>query len=186
MKFINKICYKEFLLVVFEYFQTLNLKLFIFEVGLPFLFSATIILYNRFEPSFHIGVESFIGVILNIVGVLLGFSIALLTILATADSSRTNELRTYKTEQEIWSKKISLFELLLLGFTYTIFLEIVVVLVSISYPFIFNNFKFPRLFLDFGFGIYMTTVFHIFFILIRNIIEIYNIFTKPLDSMENE
>lgn len=182
MKIINKLFYREFFLVVFEYFQTLNLKLFIFEILLPFLFSTLIIIYNRCEPAFNIGAENFISVIVNIIGVLLGFSIALLTILATADSGRTNELRTHKTKQEIWGKQISLFELLLLGFTYTIFLEIVVVLVSISYPFIFNNFKFPRIFLDFGFGIYMTTVFHIFFILIRNIIEIYNVFTKPLDK----
>lgn len=186
MKLINKLFYKEFFLVVFEYFQTLNLKIFIFEIGLPFLFSASIILYNRFEPTFYIGVDNFISVILNIVGVLLGFSIALLTILATADSGRTNELRSHKTKQEIWGKKISLFELLLLGFTYTIFLEIVVVLISITYPFIFDNFKFPRTFLDIGFGIYLTTVFHIFFTLIRNIIEIYNVFTKPLDTKQND
>jgi hypothetical protein len=115
---------------------------------------------------------------LNILGVLLGISIAIITILVTGGGKNLEQIRNVKTPVKINNKQVSLYELLLINFSYTIVIEIFVILSCLILP-LFTKFI---LFSNeikitlYGFLVFLTI--QILLVTIRNITDFYLIVSK--------
>lgn len=149
-----------------------------FEWFVPFIVMVLIIFLNICN-SFN--VEIFIKFkesSLNILGVLLGISIAIITILVTGGGKNLEQIRNVKTPVKINNKQISLYELLLINFSYTIVVEIFVILSSLVLPLFTKFILFPDTIkiLLYGFLVFLTI--QILLITIRNITDFYLIVSK--------
>lgn len=83
--------YLEFLFVIGDYFKTINKKIVLYEWGLPLIFSIICIF---FKDSFKLELFGEIKeVSISILGVLLGFSIAVITIITTGNGKNLEEIR---------------------------------------------------------------------------------------------
>ena len=170
--------YLEFLILIYDYFKSLNKRNVMFEWVVPFVIIALVILLNicnnySFEIFFKFKESS-----LNILGVLLGISIAIITILVTGGGKNLEQIRNVKTPVKINNKQVSLYELLLINFSYTIVIEIFVILSCLILP-LFTKFI---LFSNeikitlYGFLVFLTI--QILLITIRNITDFYLIVSK--------
>ena len=170
--------YLEFLILIYDYFKSLNKRNVMFEWVVPFVIIALVIPLNicnnySFEIFFKFKESS-----LNILGVLLGISIAIITILVTGGGKNLEQIRNVKTPVKINNKQVSLYELLLINFSYTIVIEIFVILSCLILP-LFTKFI---LFSNeikitlYGFLVFLTI--QILLITIRNITDFYLIVSK--------
>lgn len=170
--------YLEFLILIYDYFKSLNKRNIMFEWVIPFVIMIFVILLNicnnyNFEIFFKFKESS-----LNILGVLLGISIAIITILVTGGGKNLEQIRNVKTPVKINNKQVSLYELLLINFSYTIVIEIFVILSCLILP-LFTKFI---LFSNeikitlYGFLVFLTI--QILLVTIRNITDFYLIVSK--------
>ncbi len=149
-----------------------------FEWVVPFVIIMLVILLNicnnySFEIFFKFKESS-----LNILGVLLGISIAIITILVTGGGKNLEQIRNVKTPVKINNKQISLYELLLINFSYTIVIEIFVILSSLVVPLFTTFVLIPNKIkiILYGFLVFLTI--QILLITIRNITDFYLIVSK--------
>lgn len=74
---------------------------------------------------------------ISVVSLLLSFSIAYLTMLITASGNNMERLKNYSTKIKIDNKEITLYQILLIELTFTIYLEVVLLLILILNKFLF-------------------------------------------------
>lgn len=170
--------YLDFLILIFDYFKSLNRRNVIFEWVLPLIIVALIIFLNIYNNyNFEIFFK-FRELSLNILGVLLGISIAIITILVTGGGKNLEQIKNIETTVIINKKLISLYELLLINFSYTIVIEIFIILSCLVLPlftkFILlgNEIKIAL----YGLLVFLTT--QILLVTIRNITDFYLIVSK--------
>lgn len=168
--------YIEFLLLTFDYFKTLNKKKIVYEWFLP-LFFATIsaILFSKLDFEVY---SKFKDSSLDILGVLLGFSIAIITILVTGSGKNLEEIKNTSTEIVINSKKISLYELILINFSYSVIMEILLIVGCLVLPIINKICEFSSNIKIVLYSIMVFIVLHILLLTLRNITDFYLIITK--------
>lgn len=112
--------YLEFLYVILDYLSTLTKKERRFEWGMPILLGglgATICLYKN--PSIQ---YELIKDIIAFLGILLGFTLASLTLLLSNDNVKSST-QQYPTQRKIRGKAISLYRLIVISFSYLIIME---------------------------------------------------------------
>lgn len=169
--------YLEFILLIYDYFKSLNKRNFLFEWMIPIIISSTLFYLNYDNYDFN-KFATFKDNSINILGVLLGFSIAIITILITGGGKNLEEIKKNSTGTKLNGKNVSLHTLLLVNFSYTISIEILFIFASLIFPLFYrflnfgNNFKL----LLYCFSVFLTL--QILLILIRNITDIYLIVTK--------
>jgi hypothetical protein len=76
-------------------------------------------------------VTELIGTILNLLAILIGFSITAVTILSASDSATVRELKQAESDRTLDGKPVSLFRLLHLRLTYTLLTEIFALVVNL-------------------------------------------------------
>ncbi len=131
---------------------------------------------NSFIEEFDEFVLEYIAVEIGIVTLLLSFNIACLTILITANGQNVKRLKEYATKMEIDNKTVSLYQILLIQFTYAIYNEIVLLMLLLIHKFIFiligsySNIIF--------FTINMVLLLNIVFVTFKNVKNLYLSFWK--------
>lgn len=142
----------------------------IIEVGMLFY-------YNIFSiEKIENFILDYIGLEIDIIALLLSFSIAYLTILITSDSENIRKLKAYSTDKVIDKKNISLYQILLIQFTYTIYSEIVLLILLLTHKFIFpvlNNLVNIIFFI-----INIILLFNIIYIILKDVKNVYLSFWK--------
>lgn len=108
---------------------------------------------------------------IEIIALLLSFSIAYLTILITSDSKNIRELKEYNTNKIIDKKNISLYQILLIQLTYTIYNEIVLLILLLIHKFIFPITK--EFWNIIFFTINMILLINIIYVMFKNVKNIY-------------
>lgn len=111
--------YFEFLYIFIDYFTIINKKVLIFEWGLP-LFAGLI----SVVLSYGFGINTQYAIIeksFGYVGTLLGFTLAALTLLLSSDKMKG--AKEYKIEKIIHNRQASLFDLVVISYTYLIVVE---------------------------------------------------------------
>lgn len=168
--------YIEFLLIISDYFKTINKKIIIYEWIIPLLISILCIVFGCYiNLSFF---KEFKGISMNILGVLLGLSIAVITIITTGSGKNLEEIKNIQTSLKIGTKNISLYDLLLINFSYTVVAEILLIIFCLLAPLISkiitlsHNIKLTL----YSFMIFI--VIHILLITLRNITNFYLIISK--------
>lgn len=168
--------YLEFLLLTFDYFKTLNKKKIVYEWILPLLFALiSALLFSKLDFEVY---SKFKDSSLDILGVLLGFSIAIITILVTGSGKNLEEIKNTFTEIKINGKKISLYDLILINFSYSVIMEILLIVGCLILPIINKICEFSSNIKIVLYSVMVFIVLHILLLTLRNITDFYLIITK--------
>lgn len=121
-------------------------------------------------------INDFISLEIDIIALLLSFSIAYLTMLISAEGQNIRRIKTYETKIEIDGKKITLYQILLIQLTYTIYCEIVLLLLLLIHKLLILLFSIEinMLFLIAD----IIILINILYIIIKNVKNIYLSFWK--------
>jgi hypothetical protein len=170
--------YLEFLLLIADYFRTLSKRVFFFEWLLPFIIGIGIFLLLFFGSTTSATIV-FKDNAINLLGILVGFSITIITILTTGQGQNLDEIKNKKTNIKINKENITLFRLLLINFTYSVIVEVGLIIVCLIYPLLIENIKFNQNLKYVGFSILVFLILHIMLLTMRNLTDFYLILVIP-------
>lgn len=111
--------YLEFLIIIIDYFSIIKKSVLLFEWGIPSIVGIACLIL-----SFVFGIDNQYEIIeksLGYVGTLLGFTLAALTLLLSSD--RIKATREYQIEKILHNHKATLYELIVISYTYLIIVE---------------------------------------------------------------
>lgn len=164
--------YIEFLLLIWDYFRTLQKRNVFFEIIFPLLISLFIfgsIRVNNSSTCFN----DYRGNIISLLGVLIGFSITAITLLITSNNDNIDNLKKQESQYSIGRSKLNLFDLLIINFSYLLVSEIFLVICNLFFPAI-NSF------LEFSFTVKLSLfslnswfLIHILLVNLRNVCDLY-------------
>ena len=173
----NKFLNSEILLPFFYYFKIEEKKEKKIKLIIYILLSIVICIGMQFyykifdQEEIKNFVLEYINSEIEIIALLLSFSIAYLTILITSDSKNIRELKEYNTNKIIDKKNISLYQILLIQLTYTIYNEIVLLILLLIHKFIFPITK--EFWNIIFFTINMILLINIIYVIFKNVKNIY-------------
>lgn len=170
--------YIEFLFLINDYLKTITKRVFAFEWLLPLILSI-LIFFLLFTGKSTAVTETFKNNSINLLGILVGFSITIITILTTGQSKNLEEIKRIKTKIKINGKLISVYRLLLINFTYSVVIEVFLIIIFLIYPLLKHNIPINRLTKYIIFSILVFLIIHILLLTIRNLTDFYLIITKP-------
>ncbi len=177
---IERIIYDEFKYPIQDYYKNLRLTEFIYDLGLPFLIALlSYSLLLRCMP--RMAVLDFTSTIITLVSILVGFSIAAVTILAGSDSGNVNMMKDHPTERKIGKKRMNLFQLLSMFFVYGLISEFAALCVALFYYILFTSQPgLPGV--KVGFALILFFVLHVIFLTVRGITSFYFVLTMDRKS----
>lgn len=169
--------YLEFFLLISDYFKTINRRLFIYELLFPILIGISVwgLLYFGTNTKC---LGEFRNNTIALLGVLVGFSITIITILTTSSSKNVDEIKIKKTDYKIGGKVQSLYNVLLINFTYSVVVEVVLIIINLIYPIILANFTVNQNVKIVGFAVVFCSIMHVLLLTIRNITDFYLTLSK--------
>ena len=117
--------YLEFLVPMKDYTETLDRKEFVFDWIFPLILSLLIYFFLLRSSTYSNETGVFTGNVLNVLGVLFGFSIASITLLITSSSDTIKLIKEKRVKNRtINGKSISVYQLTIITFTFLLFLEL--------------------------------------------------------------
>lgn len=168
--------YLEFILLFLDYFKTLNRRIIIYEWIFPVIICFLLFSLNcKYDLSAY---KLFKENSINILGVLLGFSIAIITIITTGGGKNLEEIKNIKTDFKKNNREITLYDLILINFTYSVILEILVIIGCLLIPLVSNLFKINHNIKLIIYSIMVFLVVHVLLVTMRNLTDFYLIITK--------
>lgn len=165
--------YLEYLLLIIDYFKTLSKKSVIFEIITPIVFGI-IIVFLLFKKLLH--TSSFLNYSMNFIGVLLGFTLAIITFLVASDNENIQKTKKHITEHQINKKNVSLYRILVINYSYLIVIETFVCLSFLIGSLIY--YSFPFIIQIICKTIYIILVLHILSATIRTSTDLYLVLSK--------
>lgn len=159
-----------------DYFQSrkhLWLKLLIpFLIGVFALVGAFIFDFGDTNKISNLFSE-FVEVQINIVAILISFSVAIITILVSADNKNIEQLKNAPSSdcKQINSKTLSLFQVLLSNIAYNVIVEIIYLILLIAVVLI--NALLPVALLKYIIAVCVFFIMHILFILLESVAQMY-------------
>lgn len=165
--------YFEFLFVIGDYISTLTKRVALYEWGIPVALGITSgflsylndanLLYNVIQNA------------VPIIATLLGFTLAALTLFLTGNS-KIEDAKKYMTEKKVLGKRISLYKLIVISYSYLILIETILCIgyyIGSLFPFI-NN-----IYVCVGLNtIFIVLMLNVLFSTIRSITDLYFVITR--------
>ena len=164
--------YLEFLYIFIDYFVLQKKRVLIFEWGLPAhigLICMAMSYVFDVNTQYAIIEKSF-----GYVGTLLGFTLAALTLLLSSDKMK--EAKEYKINKKIHNKQASLYDLVVISYTYLIVVEGILCL-SFFIAQLFEFVYIEKIAIALN-AIYIVMLFNILLATIRTITDMYFILIK--------
>jgi len=124
----------EYSLVLIEYYRTCRLSHFLTNITIS-LICSTLIFYLSSNPGFEETAGRLLANIITLLGVLIGFSISMFTLLNTASNPNIDEIKKIETGEYLYKKPVYLFDLLVMGITYLMIVESFLLLANLILPF---------------------------------------------------
>lgn len=109
--------YREFVLLILSYFKTINKKEFVFDILIPLLFPVAFVILDILCVKLEYG-NNFIKTSLTFISIILGFTVASITILLTSNSKNIKEVQKEDSKRQYGLNKLNLYQLLLIPFFY--------------------------------------------------------------------
>lgn len=165
----------EYLILVFEFFYTKKWKSLLVIALLPIILG--ILIHNQLNESstYKENASNYISSIINVLGVLLGFCISILTVLLSIDNPNISIAKNHNTKFKLYGKVITVFDSVVINLAYLIIIEGILLIANFVYP-IFIDVKG-----DWGkllFTINICFTIHIILMLMRCILDFYFIISK--------
>lgn len=172
--------YLHFTIPFKDYFCTLKFKEISFEWILPLILAYSFSFYLVTEINYK-DVTDFSGLVINVLAILIGFSLTCLTVLVTSSNPNIEQLKVTPSKRKLGNKNINLHRLMLITFVFSIFMEIILMILNAVYLLIFKNgsstFS-PKVLLF----INLFLLLNILFLTIRNITNLYFVFYRKEKS----
>lgn len=121
-------------------------------------------------------INSFVNNSISVLSLIVGFSIALFTLIITASNPNIEEIKKTYTSFIISGNKVSLFQHILITMTYIILIECALLLFNLLFPFFFDS---KTLTGKVAFYIDVFLLIHIILCNIANTMNIYFVLYKP-------
>lgn len=174
---LGRYVYLEFLIPFKDYIVTLKLREVIFDLCLPFIISIVFYFFVIRNGKYNDDIKEFNSHIIAFISVLIGFSIAAVTLLITSNNRNVEALQeNYSGERRIGNRRISLYQLVLIIFTSALIVEFLTLLFNLGYFLVSSlNANFKNLWGVF-YAINIFLIMHIIFLNIRNITNLYFVF----------
>lgn len=161
--------YAEFLYVIIDYFTISKSKLF--DWLIPVVMGALCFIVDIIDNSI---LFETIEKSISYIGTLLGFTLAALTLLLSTD--KMQEAKNHKIGKKIRGNEASLYDQIVVSYTYLIIIE---GFLCVSY-FVASVFSF--VYIEWGARIsnslFIVLLFHIFFVTVKTITDMYFVLTK--------
>lgn len=170
----------EFILLLRDYFKTLNKRNFILEWFIPFFVGLGVFLINRKNIKIDDQLKNLSTNITSLLGVLIGFSIAVITLLVTTNSKNIEEIKTKLTSYFVGNKNLTLFDLLLINYTYSVVVEVFLTIFNLIIPSMIEFDK-SSCMLNIINSLNIFLVSHILLLTVRNTTSFYFILLKKQD-----
>ncbi|OOQ59119.1 hypothetical protein BC343_29290 [Mucilaginibacter pedocola] len=162
------------LLVFLEYFKISNTKALLINFSIAALICVSIF-YYRDPINFAKYIDQFVSNSTSVLSLLVGFTVAMFTLLITASNPNIDEIKTVLTEFVLYNEKVSIYKMLLIKMVYIILIESILLLFNLLYPFFFEaTTRVGKIF--FGIDAFLTT--HIILANINNTVDLYFVLTK--------
>lgn len=165
--------YFEFLFVIGDYISTLTKRVAIYEWGIPVVLGITsgVLSYLNDANLLYNVIQSAVPIIAT----LLGFTLAALTLFLTGNS-KIEDAKKYLTEKKVSGKRISLYKLIVISYSYLILIETILCIgyyIGILFPFISN------MYVCVGLNtIFIVLMLNVLFSTIRSITDLYFVITR--------
>ena len=164
----------EYLILLFEFYKTNKRKYTLVILFLPLLLALSVYFFTTQEIFIKVA-TALQGNIVTVLGILVGFSISMFTILLTSGNSSVLAAKEYFTEFTLYQKKVSLFKLVLINLGYIVILEGSLLIINLIYPiFISNDSSLGRAI----FSLNLAFLIHVILVTLRTILDFYFIVTR--------
>jgi len=170
--------YLEFFILIVDYFRTLNKRIIIYEWLLPLVLGLIIFFLLKIGANVN-ATKIFKDNSINLLGILAGFSITIITILTTGHSRNLEQIKKVETKVKIGNNKVTLYRLLLINFTYSVILEAFLIIFCLTYPLVLSNLEIPIIGKYVVFSVLVFLIIHVLLLTIRNLTDFYLIITRP-------
>jgi hypothetical protein len=170
--------YIEYIHPIKDYFSTVKVSELLFDWAAPL--AITLLLYkftlSSIKPE---TVETINGYSINLLAILVGFSIASLTILTANNSKNIEDLKEHVCQRMIRGRPVTLYRLIVLNFIFLIIMEFAALLYSFGFLFIIQIDPIKA----YSKEIFIVSIFlisHVFFLNIRNVTNFYFVISREL------
>lgn len=167
----------EFLLLIVDYFRTVKRRDFVLEWLCAFLIGLLVYWLNRNNINISDLLKNISSNAVALLGVLIGFSVAVITLLVTTNSKNIDEIKAHRTKYKLGSRHITLFDLLLINYTYSVVAEIIIVILNLILPGL-CSFELSNNTLNLLNALNIFLVCHVLLLTIRNMTNFYFILIK--------
>lgn len=168
----------EFLLLAADYFRIIKRRDFLLDWLMPILFSFSYFYLNLDNCKINEIASSISSTSISLLGVLVGFSIAVITLLITANTKNIEEIKELVAGQINQYRSVSLFDLMIITYTYSVIMEIILIIFNLFLPaFVINSIGYNNK-ANFLISINMLFISHVLFVTIRNVTNFYFILIK--------
>lgn len=165
-------------LPITDYWMTLRFTEFLFDWLIPLCVG--VVIYVRTPPALD-NFVSFNGTVINLLAILVGFSITGITIFSTNDGSATARLKQRFSDRSISGTKLSLFQLLHLTLTYSLVVELITLVLTLSFSYL-SGLKFGITRVSLFYSIDALLVMHVLAVNFRNVTRIYFVFWQQPEN----
>lgn len=165
--------YFEFIFVIGDYISTLTKRVALYEWGIPVVLGITsgVLSYLNDTNLLYNVIQSAVPIIAT----LLGFTLAALTLFLTGNS-KIEDAKKYMTEKKVSGKRISLYKLIVISYSYLILIETILCIgyyIGFLFPFI-NN-----VYVCVGLNtIFIVLMLNVLLSTIRSITDLYFVITR--------
>lgn len=125
--------------------------------------------------AFYNLIEQFVNNSTSVLSILIGFTVAMFTLLVTASNKNIDEIKVRETDYTINNKRVTILQMLLIHNMYIILIESILLLFNLLYPFLFDS---TTLFGKFFFGVDVFLMTHIILVNIGSTLNLYFVVTK--------
>jgi len=165
--------YFEFIFVIGDYISTLTKRVALYEWGIPVVLGITsgVLSYLKDANLLYNVIQSAVPIIAT----LLGFTLAALTLFLTGNS-KIEDTKKYMTEKKVSGKRISLYKLIVISYSYLILIETILCIgyyIGSLFPFIYNIYVCVSLN-----TIFIVLMLNVLLSTIRSITDLYFVITR--------
>ncbi len=155
----------EYLLLIIEFFLSKKFRSYFGLLVLPLVVS--FVMYYAIPQE--AAAKQDYGNIITLLGILLGFTVSLFAIFLSANNSNIRKSKTVLTDFKVFSKRLSVFDVMQTSVAYVIIMECLLLLVNITIPLVLTNPISSKVFLVVNIGVLA----HIVIILLRSLLDFY-------------
>lgn len=168
----------EFLLLIADYFRILTWRDIKADWVLPSALGATFFALNIGNCDINETIKSLADNAISLLGILVGFSIAVITLLITANTRNIEEIKKKDACKINDSRVVSLFEVMVITYSYAVIISVFLIIFNLFLPSFGYNKGAYLLKANVIASIDVLLILHILFVTIRNVSNFYFILIK--------